>query len=267
MKIIGELKAVGCHVRDPQEVGKLLLECPSYETRAACLEALAPNGVKHCTLPPLKMSDSLAAGQSVAAGAQPSAGALGAAAAQTQQPGRATGAVKAERQPTQPARLPPPQPGQPATGFMPRAPDLFEAEGLLSSGRTRVSGGQAVAQEMAGFGPGWSGNAQLFWHGGAVGATLDLLVDVPADGAWDVVIELTQAPDYAQLTFEVDRHPVDRPFDGYAPRVAGPVAVPLGSFAMQRGQRPVSLKIIGRNPSSTGFLAGIDRIRLSPKVE
>jgi hypothetical protein len=127
-----------------------------------------------------------------------------------------------------------------------------------------VSGGQVVAQEMAGFGPGWSNNAQLFWHGGAVGATLDLLVDVPADGAWDVVIELTQAPDYAQLTFEVDQHPVDRPFDGYAPQVVGPVTVPLGIFAMQRGQRPVSLKIIGRNPSSSGFLAGVDRVVLKP---
>jgi len=36
---------------------------------------------------------------------------------------------------------------------------------------------------------------------------------------------------------------------------------------MQQGPRAVSLKITGRNPSSTGFLVGIDRIRLSPKVE
>lgn len=268
MKIIGELKAVGCQLLDPKQAGKLLLECPHYATRAACLEALAPNGAGHCTLPPLKMSDSLAAAQNAPAGVQPSAAALGAG-VQAQQPGRSARVESAERppNPSPPARLPPPQPGQSATGFMPRAPDLFDAERLLSAGRATVSGGEAVAQDMAGFGPGWSNNAQLFWHGGALGATLDLLVDVPADGAWDVVIELTQAPDYAQLAFEVDQQPVDRRFDGYAPRVVGPVTVPLGSFAMQRGQRQVSLKIIGRNPSSTGFLVGIDRIRLSPKVK
>ena len=150
---------------------------------------------------------------------------------------------------------------------MPRAPDAFEAERLLAAGKAQVRGGQAVAQDMAGFGPGWSGNAQLFWHGGAVGATLDLLIDVPGDGAWVVEIALTQAPDYGQLAFEVDQHPAGQVFDGYAPQVAGPVTVALGSFAMQRGPRLVSLKIVGRNPSSTGFLAGIDRIRLSPKVE
>lgn len=165
------------------------------------------------------------------------------------------------------AALPPPQRGQPATGFMPRAPDAFEAERLMAAGKAQVGGGQAVAQDMAGFGPGWSNNAQLFWHGGAVGATLDLLIDVPGDGAWVVEIALTQAPDYGQLAFEVDQHPAGQVFDGYAPQVAGPVTVALGSFAMQRGQRLVSLKIVGRNPSSTGFLAGIDRILLSPKVE
>jgi hypothetical protein len=267
MKIIGELKAVGCQVRDPKEAGKLLLECPSYETRAACLEALAPNGIKHCTLPPLKMSDSLAAGQNVAAGAQPSAAALGAAAAQAQQSGRADPSVAVQQQPgRQPAQLPPPQPGQPAAGFLPRAPELFEAERLLAAGKIVLRGGQAVAQDMAGFGPGWSGNAQLFWHGGAIGATLDLLVEVPADGAWDVEIALTQAPDYGQLAFEVDQHPVRQTFDGYAPGVAGPVSVALGTFAMQQGPRAVSLKITGRNPSATGWLAGVDRIVLKPAV-
>jgi hypothetical protein len=41
-------------------------------------------------------------------------------------------------------------------------------------------------------------------------------------------------------------------------------AVLLGIFAMQRGQRPVSLMITGRGGASTGFLVGVDRIRLRP---
>lgn len=151
-----------------------------------------------------------------------------------------------------------------AAGRASTAASNFEAEGLLAAGKVRVSGGQAVAQPMAGFGPGWSGNAQLFWHGGAEGARLELWVDVPQDGAFAVSIALTQAPDYGQLGFEVDSHPVRTRFDGYATGVAGPVEVSLGTFAMQQGPRPVRVTLVGRNGAATGWLAGIDRIWLQP---
>ncbi len=147
----------------------------------------------------------------------------------------------------------------PATGAS------FEAEALLQSGAVRVAGGRADAQPMAAFGRTWSGGSQLFWYDTSVGATLDLMVTVPADGLWVVEIDLTQAPDYGQLAFEVDQHPVPERFDGFARRVEGPVTVTLGAFAMQKGQRPVSLKVIGRNGYSTGTLVGIDRIRISPR--
>jgi hypothetical protein len=140
----------------------------------------------------------------------------------------------------------------------------IEAEGLLAERAVQLRGGQASAQPMSGFGPGWGGDTQLFWHGGAVGAVLALMVDVPQDGAWIVEIDLTRAPDYGQLAFEVDRHRVSTAFDGYAPGVAGPVTVTLGTFAMRAGRRPVSLIITGRNTAATGYLAGVDRILLKP---
>lgn len=156
-----------------------------------------------------------------------------------------------------PARLS----GAVAAGLQARAITI-EAEALLQSNAVTVAGGRTDVQPMAGFGSGWSGDAQLFWHGGAVGAVLDLMIDVPQDGAWIVEIDLTSAPDYGRLAFEVDHHPVARQFDGYAPAVAAPVTVTLGTFAMQQGRRPLTLKIIGRHGNSTGLLAGIDRIRL-----
>lgn len=58
--------------------------------------------------------------------------------------------------------------------------------------------------------------------------------------------------------------PVRQRFDGYAPQVAGPVTVALGTFAMIKGPRPVSLKIVGRNAASSGWLVGVDRIVLKP---
>ena len=77
MKIIGDLKPQGCELVDPKTIGKLQLKCETYAARAKCLEALFPDGEKYCVTPPLKMSDTLAAEQSVPAGAQPSAAALG----------------------------------------------------------------------------------------------------------------------------------------------------------------------------------------------
>ena len=61
-----------------------------------------------------------------------------------------------------------------------------EAEQLVKANKALVNGGKVAVQPMAGFGPGWSGNAQLFWSGGAVGAVLDLLVDVPAAATYAV---------------------------------------------------------------------------------
>lgn len=148
-----------------------------------------------------------------------------------------------------------------AAGLKARAVTI-EAESLLASNLVKVAGGRVDVQPMAGFGPGWSGDAQLFWHGGAVGAVLDLLIEVPQDGAWIVEIDLTRAPDYGQLAFEMDQHAVAQPFDGYAPAVNAPVTLTLGTFAMRQGRRPLSLKIIGHHGASTGLLAGIDRIRL-----
>jgi hypothetical protein len=266
MKIIGDLKGQGCTLADPKQAGKLVLECESYAAHAICLETLMPDGQKYCAKPTMKISDMKSAEQTATAGAQPSAAALGAAAAQAGQSARAAqpGTAQQRQALQRPTQVGDTQAANATTGRTRQVSSVFEAEQLLTAGKTQLRGGQAVAQGMAGFGPGWSGDAQVFWHGATVGATLDLLIDVPADGAWTVEIALTQAPDYGQLAFEVDHHPVERPFDGYAPRVAGPVTVALGTFAMIHGPRPVSLKIVGRNPAASGWLVGIDRVVLKP---
>lgn len=143
------------------------------------------------------------------------------------------------------------------------APLDVEGEALVASRRVLVGGGRVAAQPMAGFGAGWSGDAQLFWSGGAVGAVLDL-IDVPAPGTYAVELALTRAPDYGQGRIQVNGQDVPAVADGYAPRVLAPTPVPLGTFRLAPGQREVSLMIVGKNPQATGYLVGIDRVRLSP---
>lgn len=163
----------------------------------------------------------------------------------------------------------------PATGGMARAAGggtpaaramLMEIEGeaLVKSGAFQLNGGQARVQQMSGFSGNWSGGEQLFWSGGAVGAVLDLVVDVPAASKYAVEIYLTRAPDFGKLSFEIDGHPSGTSFDGMAPEVMTSGPVQLGTFPLQAGQRRVSLMITGKYPQATNYYVGIDKLRLYP---
>jgi hypothetical protein len=116
---------------------------------------------------------------------------------------------------------------------------------------------------MSGFGQGWSGDAQLLWAGGQPGAVLDLILDVPVDAIYVVELHMTRAPDFGQLRIQVDGKDGAATFDGYSPTVVPSGPVPIGSFNLGSGPRKVSFMIAGKNRNATGFLAGIDFIRLS----
>ncbi len=140
---------------------------------------------------------------------------------------------------------------------------VYEGESLAISGKVQVSGGKVVPQPMNSFGRGWSGDAQLLWTGGQPGAVLDLILDVPARAVYAVELHMTRAPDFGQLRIQVDGKDVAATFDGYGPTVVPSGPFPVGSFELGPGPRKVSLMITGRNRNSTGFLAGIDYIRLT----
>jgi hypothetical protein len=244
--ILGRLKPKGC-LAPGKEAAKtgLVLSCNSHLGYSACLDEFGRNGRKRCRL------DVKLVRASVPDRLRPA----------TRKAATASGVVPSGVTPSAaaPSNLAPTF-GRSAVAPLPSAVDL-EAEALLDRGRVRTDGGRAVVQGMAGFGGGWSGAAQLFWTGGRAGSTLDLVVDVPQAGTWSVVLFLTRAPDYARLQVDVDGKPGAR-FEGYAPRVTGPVEWRAGTFTLEPGPRRVRLTIAGKSPASTGLLAGIDRVRL-----
>lgn len=250
---VGRLKQQECVAADPEaaKAKGLLLTCATPEGFWACRSEFPLDGAKHCR------GVAAVASTSAKASVQPAAGGPVLGAVQT----AAAGQPQAEAR-SQAGGTPPPGAVRAAAAVLRASQVDVEAETLIAAGKIQIRGGHVVAQAMTGFGPGWGGGAQLFWGGGATGATLDLIVEVPQSGAWAAEILLTRAPDYGQLQFEVDQHPVTARFDGYAPQVAGPVTVQFGTFALQAGPRRVSLMIIGKNGQSTGWLAGVDRVRL-----
>jgi uncharacterized Zn-binding protein involved in type VI secretion len=140
---------------------------------------------------------------------------------------------------------------------------LVEAEELANAGKYQTNSGKVAPQSMKPFGPGWGGNSQLLWSGGAVGAVLDLNVDIPEAGNYAVDLYFTRAPDYANLQVEVNGKPSAVPLNGFSTKVAPAGPVKVGTFALQPGVRQVSFMIVGHAPKSTGYLVGIDRIVLS----
>jgi hypothetical protein len=155
-------------------------------------------------------------------------------------------------------------PSQPIRQHTAASSITIEAEALVTAGKASVNGGRVTVQAMAGFGSGWSGNAQLFWSGGAVGAVLDLVIDIPAPGTWGVELYLTRAPDYGDLKVEVDGKPAAVEFSGYAARVSLSGPVVAGRFLLQPGPRRISFMIVGKDRQSTGYFAGIDQVKLYP---
>lgn len=140
---------------------------------------------------------------------------------------------------------------------------VYEGEDIVSSGKMTASGGKVSVQPMTGYGQGWSGGAQLFWGGGQPGAVLDLVLDIPAEGIYEVELYMTRAPDFGRLRIQVENKNVGERFDGYASTVTPSGAISLGTFALRQGPAKLSFMIDGKNPQSSNYFAGIDFIRLT----
>jgi hypothetical protein len=141
----------------------------------------------------------------------------------------------------------------------PKGTLVIEGEQLVAS--AQKSEGQVIAQDMAPFGTTWSNGAQLAWSASQPGAQLRLAPVVGTAGRYEVAIVFTMAPDYARIKVSVDGvEPVA--FDGYAPSVISARQV-IGTFDFTRGPHEILLAVTGRDPRSTGFLTGIDRLELT----
>jgi hypothetical protein len=139
-----------------------------------------------------------------------------------------------------------------------------EGEEIVNNHKYQVNAGTVTVQGMSSFGSGWSNNRQLFWNGGSVGAVLDILVNIPVASTYAIELYPTRAPDYAQVKVQVDGHDGPVMLENYSPRVMRPTPRQIGKFYIGKGERRISFMIVGKNARSSGYLFGIDRIRLYP---
>jgi hypothetical protein len=125
--------------------------------------------------------------------------------------------------------------------------------------------------------------AQAWLHDGGgtltPGDSVTMHFEVPATGYWDVGANLTMAQDYGQYSLTLDHgSAVLTPstlmsgFDAYhSPNVTTTYrgfGVPRDSagaaIQLTKGVHTLTLTVLGKNPASAGYLAGIDVLRLAP---
>jgi hypothetical protein len=89
-------------------------------------------------------------------------------------------------------------------------------------------------------------------------------VQVPVGGTYQLLVEPSVGTRYGICTVEVDGRPVGG-FNGYAPAVASPqAALAVGTVTLGAGAHSLTFLVTGKDPRSTGYLAGIDFVVLNP---
>ena len=149
-------------------------------------------------------------------------------------------------------------------GYIPNAVEAESMEVLSQSS------GSWSKQNMTGFSSSrWSGDAQLFWKAGKVGAELNLGFEVASDGVYDLAAVFTVARDYPEITVAVDQELLSKSLDLYHyPDVKTTGLVSLGVAKLRRGKHQLTLSVTGENASAIpAKFVGFDCLVLLPEVD
>jgi hypothetical protein len=135
------------------------------------------------------------------------------------------------------------------------------------TGAAKISGGRTARQDMGGFGPGWSRNAQLFWSAPTPADRptrnwphLAVHFTVPPPASYEVILHYTSAPDFGTFRVFLDGQP-KADIDAYSAGVA-PQMRALGHLGP--GNHELLVSVFSKAAGSRGFSVGLDRIELRP---
>ncbi|WP_143543753.1 glycoside hydrolase family 172 protein [Rhodopirellula sp. MGV] len=121
--------------------------------------------------------------------------------------------------------------------------------------------GPTSVQEMRVFGDGWSSNAHLLWRASGEGAKLEVQFGVDQETT-GLAIGLTKAPDYCSVQVWLDGNRIGQPIDCYDDAVVRAGDVRFESPVLEQGTHRLTFEVVGKNEQSTGYLFGLDDVRL-----
>jgi hypothetical protein len=139
---------------------------------------------------------------------------------------------------------------------------LIEAESMNVL-KTQPAELESRIQEMGGFGSGWSGGAQFWILAREAGASLTAEFEVAQSGTYRIEGYFTKSWDYGQFDVALDGKKLTKaPIDGYHTSAVPTGTIDLGTRKLKKGMHALRFTVIGKNENSTGFLVGVDGIRL-----
>jgi hypothetical protein len=155
---------------------------------------------------------------------------------------------------------------------IPAPPPPFKVEGALEGESLKILGKSSDfpldPQDMHPFSEGkWSGNSQLWARPPKAGQFADLVLPVPADGTYKVIVYLTKARDYGIVQFSLEGKALGKPIDGFEPeKVLATGPVELGTADLKKGNAVLRVEVTGTNEKSVGlrYMWGLDCVVLKP---
>jgi hypothetical protein len=142
-----------------------------------------------------------------------------------------------------------------------------------SVGECRTTKGKASVQEDV-----FWGKDLLFFEAQGEGARIDVLVDVPESGRYEIIAEIAKAPDYGNYTALLDGQPTNLdtrqpatseiPFPGpevfhnYLPEVYVAQERPLGWHQLTSGKHTLTFVCTGKDERSSGYNFGLNDVVL-----
>jgi len=107
------------------------------------------------------------------------------------------------------------------------------------------------------------GASGVFYRGKAKGDFIAFDVPVPAEADYRVLGTFFGSPYYGVVQLSIDGQKQGAPHDGYAKGVALAEDVDLGPTRLSKGRHRFRFEIVGQNPVSKGFFAGVVALRLA----
>jgi len=142
-----------------------------------------------------------------------------------------------------------------------RLRDAIEGESLVATGKSTDA--RAIIQEITTSSiPPVSNGRQLFLRLGDQQAWMTF--SLPGDlkpGRYAVTLCTLASWDYGRVQWSLDGRSLGPPIDGYAPSITRRV-IAVGEVTLGDGPHELRVQVVGRNPQSTGYCAGLDAVVL-----
>ncbi|HLK19660.1 MAG TPA: DUF2961 domain-containing protein [Bryobacteraceae bacterium] len=122
------------------------------------------------------------------------------------------------------------------------------------------------------------GRDLLFFEGEGVGARINIPLDVPEKGRYEIVARIAQAPDYGDYYALFDGKPMNLDarealtseipasgseiFHNYLPEIYVAVDRPLGWLDLEKGRHTLSFVCVGHDGRSSGYYLGVNDVAL-----